>query len=112
MRSTASTVRWASPTCIRSCCAPRDREARLCPRPHSRLRSCSSVTAPAIVLLMSRAVLLAVLLLSLSAAVRAEEVIFTEVSPYSRNEELMRRLLPRAEAAALAEGLAQRGQRL
>ncbi len=61
---------------------------------------------------MSRAVLLAVLLLSLSAAVRAEEVIFTEVSPYSRNEELMRRLLPRAEAAALAEGLAQRGQRL
>jgi len=42
----------------------------------------------------------------------AEEVTFTEVSPYSRNEELMRRLLPRAEAAALAEGIRQRGQRL
>jgi hypothetical protein len=54
----------------------------------------------------------ALLCLSAAAAVRAEEVAFTDVSPYSRNAELMRRLLPRAEAAALAEGLAQRGQRL
>jgi len=60
---------------------------------------------------MNRAFLLAGLL-CLSVAARAEEVTFTEVSPYSRNEELMRRLLPRAEARALAEGLAQRGQRL
>jgi len=60
---------------------------------------------------MKRASLLAVLL-CFSVCARAEEVTFTEVSPYSRNEELMRRLLPRTEAAALAEGIAQRGQRL
>ena len=60
---------------------------------------------------MNRAILLIALLLS--AAARAEEAVtFTEISPLSRNEELMRRLLPRAEAKALAEGLAQRGQHL
>lgn len=53
-----------------------------------------------------------IFLLLTAAAVRAEEVTFTVVSPFSRNEELMRRLLPRAEAAALAEGLAKRGERL
>lgn len=46
------------------------------------------------------------------SSARAEEVTFTEVSPFSRNEELMRRMLPRAEAAALAEGLAKQGKRL
>lgn len=59
---------------------------------------------------MNRAILLAALLLS--AAARADEVTFTEISPRSRNEELMRRLLPRAEAQAKAEDLARRGKRL
>ena len=57
-----------------------------------------------------RAALLSVL--CLSAAARAEETVFTLVSPFSRNEELMRRMLPRAEAAALAKGLADQGKRL
>jgi len=60
---------------------------------------------------MNRAILLAGML-CLSAAAGAEEVTFTEASPYSRNEELVRRLLPPAEAKALMERLAQRGQRL
>lgn len=59
---------------------------------------------------MGRALLL--IFLCLCAAARAEEVTFTLVSPFSRNEELMRRMLPRAEAAALAEGLAKQGKRL
>jgi hypothetical protein len=50
--------------------------------------------------------------LCVAIAAQAEEVTFTEVSPYSRNEELMRRMLPRAEAAALADGLAKQGKRL
>jgi predicted esterase len=43
---------------------------------------------------------------------RAEEVTFTEVSPLSRNEELMRRLLRPAEAAAILDGVARQGKRL
>jgi poly(3-hydroxybutyrate) depolymerase len=60
---------------------------------------------------MDRALILIVLCLS-AAAARADEVTFTLVSPLSRNEELMRRMLPRDEAAALAEGLAKQGKRL
>jgi hypothetical protein len=63
---------------------------------------------------MNRARVYAALLafLCLSAASSAEEVVFTLASPLSRNEELMRRMLPRAEAAALADGLAKQGKRV
>jgi len=61
---------------------------------------------------MDRACLYLLVVCLWLCAARAEEVTFTEVSPLSRNEELMRRMLPRAEAAALAEGLARQGKRL
>ena len=48
----------------------------------------------------------------LSTAASAEEVTFTLVSPLSRNEELVRRMVSRADAAALTEGLAKQGKRL
>lgn len=57
------------------------------------------------------AILLCILWL-LAAPAKAEEVVFTEVSPLSRNEELMRRMLPRDQATALAEGLAKQGKHL
>jgi len=50
--------------------------------------------------------------LGLSSAASAEEAVFTLVSPYSRNEELVRRLLSRDDAAALMDGLAQQRKRL
>jgi poly(3-hydroxybutyrate) depolymerase len=60
---------------------------------------------------MSRALLILVLLFCAFAA-PAEEVAFTLVSPLSGNQELMRRLLSRDEAAAIAADLAQSGKRL
>jgi len=46
------------------------------------------------------------------SAASAEEVVFTQVSPLSRNEELVRRSVSRADAAALTEGLAKQSKRL
>lgn len=60
---------------------------------------------------MSRVLLFAFLLLATLCA-RADEVVFTETSPLSRNEEMMRRLLSPAEAASIADGVARQGKRL
>jgi hypothetical protein len=60
---------------------------------------------------MNRVFLFALLLLA-GVCARADEVVFTDVSPMSRNEEIMRRLLAPAEARAIADGVAKQGKRL
>ena len=50
--------------------------------------------------------------LAMGVAAQAEEVVFTEASPWSRNEELSRRSLSPLTSAALFQGLAQAGKRM